>query len=86
MTISPERLPPLRYSLYAPGHLLPTRQELNRSIREDIYRLSIQVTWTSPPETLGSKMSFYLEHLLELWDGSSPTLMLLTHANGSSSI
>jgi hypothetical protein len=69
MTISPERLPPFRYSLDASAHLLPTRQIVNRDIREDIYRLYIQVTWTSPPTSLGSKMSFYLEHFLELRDG-----------------
>jgi hypothetical protein len=69
MTISPERLPPFSFSLDAPRHLLSTRQVLNQAIREDIYRLYIQVTWTSPPTSLGSKMSFYLEHFLELWDG-----------------
>jgi hypothetical protein len=69
MTISPERLPPFSFSLDAPHHLLSTRQVLNQAIREDIYRLYIQVTWTSPPTSLGSKMSFYLEHFLELQDG-----------------
>jgi hypothetical protein len=69
MTISPERLPPFKYSLDASVHLLPPRQIVNRDIREDIYRLYIQVTWTSPPTSLGSKMSFYLEHFLELRDG-----------------
>jgi hypothetical protein len=71
MTISPERLPPFSFSLDAPRHLLPTRQVLNQAIREDIYRLYIQVTWTSPSTSLGSKMSFYLEHFLELRMASS---------------
>ena len=31
-------LPPFRYSLDVPGHLLPLRQELIRIIRDDIYR------------------------------------------------
>ena len=38
-------------------------------IWEDIYRLYIQVTWNSPSMSLGSNMSFYLEHFLELQDG-----------------
>ena len=33
-----DRLPPFQYSLDAPGHLLPVRQELNKIIREDIYK------------------------------------------------
>jgi hypothetical protein len=33
-----DRLPPFRYSLDAPGHLLPTRHVLNKIIRDDIYR------------------------------------------------
>jgi hypothetical protein len=31
--------------------------------------LYTQVTWTSPLTSMGSKMSFYLEHFLELQDG-----------------
>jgi hypothetical protein len=37
MGIQMDRLPPSRYSLNAPGHLLPTRQELNRIIRNVVY-------------------------------------------------
>lgn len=33
-----DRLPLFRYSLDALGHLLPTRHELNKIIREDIYK------------------------------------------------
>jgi hypothetical protein len=69
MTISPECLPLFSFPLDAPRHLLTIRQLLNRAIREDIYRLYIQVTWTSPSRSLGLKMSFYLEHFLELQDG-----------------
>jgi hypothetical protein len=69
MTISPKHLPPFSFSLDVPRHLLPTRQVLNHAIKEDIYKLYIQVTWTSPPTSLGSKMSFYIEHFLELRDG-----------------
>jgi hypothetical protein len=39
---------------------------MNLAIRENIYRLYIKVTWTTPLESLGSKMGFYLEHFLEL--------------------
>jgi hypothetical protein len=41
--------PPFRYSLDAPSHLLANKQELNKIIREDIYRQYIQVTWVDPP-------------------------------------
>jgi hypothetical protein len=69
MTISTEHLPLFSFSLYPPCHLLLTRQVLNQAIREDIYRLYIQVTWTSPSTSLGLKMFFYLEHFLELRNG-----------------
>lgn len=49
-------------------HLWPPTQVLNKLTREDIYRLFIQVTCTSPSTSLGSKMS-YLEHFLEFQDG-----------------
>jgi hypothetical protein len=64
-----DRLPPFRYSLDAPGHLLPTRQVLNKIIRDDIYRQFIQITWVNPPGGLRPKMAFYAEHFLELRDG-----------------
>jgi hypothetical protein len=67
--IQMDRLPPFRYSLDAPGHLLPTRQELNRIIRDDIYRQFIQITWVNPQGGLRPKMAFYVEHFLELRDG-----------------
>jgi hypothetical protein len=38
MGIQMDRLPPFRYSLDALGQLLPTGQELNRIIKDDIYR------------------------------------------------
>ena len=60
-------LPPFRYSLNAPGHLLPSRQELNRIIREDIYRQFVQITY--PTGGLRQKMAFYAEHFLEISDG-----------------
>ena len=64
-----DRLPPFRYSLDAPGHLLPTRQELNKIIREDIYRQFIQVTSVNAPRGLHPKMAFYTENFLQLIDG-----------------
>jgi hypothetical protein len=42
--IQMDRLPPFWYSLDAPGHLLPTRQVLNKIIKDDIYRRFIQIT------------------------------------------
>ncbi len=33
-----DHLPPFQYSLNAPDHLLPNQQELNKIIKEDIYR------------------------------------------------
>jgi hypothetical protein len=59
-------LPLFRYSLDAPGHLLPTRQVLNKIIRDDIYRQFIQITWVNPPGGLCPKMAFYAEHFLVL--------------------
>jgi hypothetical protein len=42
--ITMDRLPPFRYSLDALGHLLPTRQEMNTIIIEDIYRKFVWLT------------------------------------------
>jgi hypothetical protein len=67
--VSLEFLPPFGNSLHVPGHLLPTRQDLTEAISEDICILYIMVTQTSPPKSLGQKMSFNLDHFLELWDG-----------------
>ena len=64
-----DRLPPFRYALDVPGHLLPTRQELHKIIREDIYRQFVQVTWVNPVGGLHPKMAFYIEHFLELRGG-----------------
>lgn len=63
-----DRLPPFQYSLNAPSHLLPTRQELDKIIREDIYKKFIQFTWVNPPRGLRPKMTFYVENFLELRD------------------
>ena len=63
-----DRLPPFRYSLIAPDHLLPTRQELNKIIREDIYKQFVQITWVNPLGGLRPKMAFYVEHFLEIRD------------------
>jgi hypothetical protein len=67
--ITMDRLPPFRYSLDAPGHLLPTRQEMNTIIREDIYRQFVQVTWINPQGGLRPKMAFYVEHFMVMRDG-----------------
>ena len=64
-----DHLPPSQYSLDAPDHLLPTRQELNKIIREDVYKQFVQVTWVNPPGGLRPKMAFYVEHFLEIIDG-----------------
>ena len=61
-----DRLPPFRYSLDAPGHLLPTRHHLNKIIRDNIYKLFIQITWVNPQGGLRPKMAFYAKHFLEL--------------------
>ena len=63
-----DRLPPFRYSLDAPGHLLPTRHELNKIIMDDIYRQFVHITWVNPQGGLCPKMAFYAEHFLELRD------------------
>jgi len=63
-----DRLPTFRYSLDAPGHLLPTKQELNKIIRDNIYRQYIQVTWIAPPGGLSPKLAFYAEHFMALRD------------------
>jgi hypothetical protein len=62
-------LPPFRYSLDTLGHLLMTRQMLNKIIRDDIYRQFIQLTWVNPLGGLCPKMAFYTKHFLELSDG-----------------
>jgi hypothetical protein len=62
-------LPSFRYSLDSLGHLLPTRQELNMIIRDDIYMQFIQTTWVTPQGGLCPKMAFYVTQFLELRDG-----------------
>jgi len=56
--ITIDRLPPFRYSFAVPGHLLPTKQEMNR-IKDDIYKQLVRVTWINPQGELHSKMVFY---------------------------
>lgn len=68
MGIQIDQLPPSRYSLDASGYLLPTRQELNKIIRDDIYKQFIQITWDNPHDKLFPKMAFYVEHFLEMRD------------------
>ena len=63
-----DNLPPFRYSLDALDHLLPTRQKLNKIIKEDIYKQFFQITWVNPPGGLHPKMAFYVEHFLEIRD------------------
>ena len=65
MEIQIDCLPPFRYSLNTPDHLLPTQQELNMIIRDDIYRKFIQITWVNPPGGLHPKMAFYAKNFLE---------------------
>jgi hypothetical protein len=62
-------LPTFRYSLDARGHLLPTRHEMNKIIKDDIYRQFVQIAWVSPWAGLCPKMAFYIEQFLELRDG-----------------
>jgi hypothetical protein len=64
-----DHLPPFKYSLNAPGQLLLTKQELNKIIKEDIFRQYIQVTWVDPLRGLNPKMAFYAKHFMELRDG-----------------
>jgi hypothetical protein len=64
-----DHLPPFQFSLDAPAHLLPSRQELNEHVRLDIYRLYISTTWVNPPGGLRPRMSFYAENFLKLSDG-----------------
>ena len=62
-------LPPFQFSLDAPAHLLPSRQELNEHVRLDIYRRYITATWVNPPGGLCPRMSFYATHFLEISNG-----------------
>ena len=64
-----DHLPPFQFSLDAPAHLLPSRQELNEHVRLDIYRCYITATWVNPPGGLRPRMSFYATHFLEISDG-----------------
>ena len=63
-----DRLPPYQFTLDALAHLLPSRQELNEHVRQDIYRQYITTTWCHPPGGLRPKMAFYAEHFLEIQD------------------
>ena len=70
-----DKLPPYKYSLDDPGQLLLNKLELNRIIREDIYKQDIQVTLVDPPCELKPKMGFYLEHYMGRWTTSQGTTM-----------
>ena len=63
-----DRLPLCQFLLNALAHLLPSWQELNEHVRLDIYRQYITTTWVNPPSCLRSRMSFYAEHFLEIFD------------------
>ena len=62
---SMERLPPFQYSLDAPSLDL-THPEKTRLIRQDLVQLDTRRTWIQPVQELGTKMTFYREHLLQL--------------------
>jgi len=68
MGIQLNYLPPFKYSLNAPSHLLPTKQELNKIIGDDTYTQFIQITWVGTEGGLCPKMAFYAKHFLELRD------------------
>jgi hypothetical protein len=63
-----DRLPPFKHSLDSHGHLQTTKHELNKIIKEDIYRQNIQVIRIAPPSGLKPKMAFYANHFMELRD------------------
>jgi len=56
------------YSLDAPGHHLPNKQEMNAVIKEDIYRQYIRISWITTPGGLRPKMTFYAQHFLQFRD------------------
>jgi hypothetical protein len=60
-----DHLPPHKYSLDAPSHL----QEVNKAMREDIYKQYIQITWISSPKDFGPKMVLYFQHFTQMRDG-----------------
>ena len=59
-----DRLPPLQYDPDAPRRL--SRTEKNRVLRQDLWQLYIQVTWSSPPQGLTTKMEYYRKSFLQL--------------------
>ena len=63
--IQMDRLLLLIYSFDAPGHHLPTKQKLNRIIKDDIYKKFIQTNWVTPQGGLRPKMAFYVGNFLE---------------------
>ncbi|MCO5608531.1 hypothetical protein L7F22_062742 [Adiantum nelumboides] len=58
-----DRLPPFQYSLDAPMLTL-TRQEINKTIRQDLTQLETKRSWLTPSLELGKKMAFYKDHFL----------------------
>jgi hypothetical protein len=50
------------------GHILLSKQELNKIAMDVIYEKSIQITWTNPLGKLQLKMALFLEHFMELRD------------------
>jgi hypothetical protein len=64
--ISMDHLPPFRYSLNSSNRILLTKKELNKIIREDIFKQFIQVTLVDPPRGLNPKMAFYAEYFMKL--------------------
>lgn len=59
-----DRLPPLQYDLDTPRRL--SRTERNRGLRQDLWQLYIQVTWSSPPVAMMTKMQYYRTSFLQL--------------------
>ena len=68
MGIQMEQLPPYKYSLDVPSQLLTTRHELNKIIKDGIYRPFIHIAWVNPKCKLHPKMVYYLEHFMEMRD------------------
>jgi hypothetical protein len=61
---------PSRYSSNTPPLLLPSKVVINRTNRDDITNNISKSLGLLPPQTLGPKMTFHIEHFLWILDGT----------------
>lgn len=82
LIISIDQISPFNCSLDSPPCLLPLKVVIIQVVRDNLHQWYIQFSWTSPPQPLSTKLSFYAElltnHGMPSSLGQLPLILLVT--------